>query len=1041
MSTGKHHAGPIRTLDSSAEHTNVTDSRWKDNWKVVPDLSTKSIEYVPFPECRKFFAADNSGSTAGAISRSQRAFVECLQSKSFAHKKDSISLWGTRCGDPTEHFDRVQWTCNEGTYPSQILKHSGAVEKIQKSDAWFLLTDGEVWDGEVHAMAEKAHELGILNVPIIFVIVGSRGRTPQTTNISVGISFYAAAQDSVILFKETQTGKIYVISGKGCFAPLVEATAALEFAEWTDLPCFESEASLFGYCKRVDIKVVGAKSRDDFPKGISLGTEWEEAHEGPVWVDLDLLLEAGRLRDADIDRLFAGEAFSNLSVAYKTRKRIPEIRAFVQAQKFDLEPPKLEDVYGAAAIIAKMADPAITDADRNALQGELRDKHAKNRKRYEESVDNFSNSPRMQSLRKRNQLVDAALRTLASIEAAGFNAEILSRRSNRARRAENVTSDASIDMANLVLTGPAYKGYCLICCGEDEIMSICLKELDDAHKDDNTTDFALNFPLAAGASGKNVNMLSSQNVCFQCALLGPDGLSIYKEPLKAIIPAVQYNGVNKKYINDQLYRALTAGLATGAAGIAQLFMAILDQVLSTKSWAGAGLDAMEVNASENHEAAQRQRTFRWMLDQLVEHTRTRETFSEVGDWVAFPQALQWVAKDFDANGLASFAVTYPVAGFDKLVSLGQKTGALSEETVHRLETSKVVYSVAAKYLADTQKAVRDSDHSKLWMQKYLAAMYKSFNAPLVPRDLGTDSLVTDVRTFTSNVDIQHSAINNSTMHKAQVLLFWLLHTQSSPCTAQTFFTRISQDEPLAAAVLDPTLTIPESELHNLLLSPFAHTNTSPIDPQAAGSHTGPIPFRNPFGASVLQCGSPTCGMPFLPAQSVEKLKAQLASGDEIDVETLDAIRRSRAQHLISVFGLKSRFEKSQTGLPERREKTLAPPSSMHTSLHVGVVRTWVEQSIEQRRRIVSDSETDREDFVVKVCKAICEAGRGNVFGSGLEDNVRAVLPSFFEVLGRAVEMKGDRDIKGELAAYVHVFEGNGVGSRVRWEVEAWGLEA
>jgi hypothetical protein len=100
-------------------------------------------------------------------------------------------------------------------------------------------------------------------------------------------------------------------------------------------------------------------------------------------------------------------------------------------------------------------------------------------------------------------------------------------------------------------------------------------------------------------------------------------LSIFKEPLKAIVPAVQFDGNNKKYINEQLYLALTSGLTTGAAGIAQLFMAILEEVLRTKSWAGAGFNDTEMRADEQNEALQRKNTFEWMLDQLVHHTRTR----------------------------------------------------------------------------------------------------------------------------------------------------------------------------------------------------------------------------------------------------------------------------------------------------------------------------------------------------------------------------------------------------------------------------------
>ncbi|KAL5114799.1 hypothetical protein ACEQ8H_007292 [Pleosporales sp. CAS-2024a] len=94
-------------------------------------------------------------------------------------------------------------------------------------------------------------------------------------------------------------------------------------------------------------------------------------------------------------------------------------------------------------------------------------------------------------------------------------------------------------------------------------MSMCFKELAEPDKaEDNTTDFALNFPLAAGAALKNVDVVSSQHICFQRALLAPAGESIYREPLVAVIPALQYHGSNKKYINEQLYLALTARLAT-----------------------------------------------------------------------------------------------------------------------------------------------------------------------------------------------------------------------------------------------------------------------------------------------------------------------------------------------------------------------------------------------------------------------------------------------------------------------------------------------
>lgn len=65
-------------------------------------------------------------------------------------------------------------------------------------------------------------------------------------------------------------------------------------------------------------------------------------------------------------------------------------------------------------------------------------------------------------------------------------------------------------------------------------MSIILKSLETV--EENTTDFALNFPLAAGWSKHNKDMISSQCICFQSALLLDR--SIFQEEVVAKIPAV-----------------------------------------------------------------------------------------------------------------------------------------------------------------------------------------------------------------------------------------------------------------------------------------------------------------------------------------------------------------------------------------------------------------------------------------------------------------------------------------------------------------------
>jgi hypothetical protein len=999
------------------------------SWKIFPDPTAKEIEYTPFLKSRKFFAVDDSGSTAGSVSRRERAFVDYVHG-TFPTDSDSFSLWGTRCDAPTKEFELAKWTSNHmGTSPAEILKQPAALAAIQKSDVWFLLTDGEIYDHDVHQLAELAHEQEVLSVPIVFLIVGSRGRSPDTTNISVGISFFAGSQDTLILFKETETGKVYVIAGKGCFAPLGGSAAAQDLASWTSMPAFENEAAFFKHCEGLDIKFAKAESRVSFPKGVALGPDWEKAQDGPAWVDIDVLTEAGVLSNKDVSDLFAEEAFNVLAVAYKTRRRIPELRSLVQAQKVEQVAPKLEDVSGAANIISRMGDASTTTNERKMLQEQLREAHLRNREHYRKTVSEFAGSPEEQSLRKRNQLVDAALRALATIEAASFSADLLSRRSNRARRAEAVVSDTSVAITTLNLEGPSYKGFCLICCGEDEVMAICLKELDADKVDDNTTDFALNFPLAAGSSTKNVNIVSSQNICFQCALLAPNMLSIYKEKLKAIIPTVHYEGSNKKYINDQLYFALTTGLATGAAGIAQLFMAILDEILRTKEWAGAGLDESQVPAAEQHEAAQRQKTFRWMLDQLLENTRTRETFTEVGNWVKFPAALAWVANDFQSEGLASFAVTYPVAGFSKLLSFGHSTGQFSEGVVRKMKAAKVIYSVAAKYLADMLVESQKPDPSPVWKQKYLETIYQEFNTTLVPKD-GPQALITDLETFEDRLftclgrtrdDWGCTEDKQKIMHKVQVILFWLVFKQRRHCTAQSFFNKINHEEHLATAVLNPYLSVPESELRAIVLSVFAMQDGELIDLDAANIHCAIVPFVTPFGPSVLRCGVEACSKTFCNVDNLD-----------ITPQKIQAIRQARSQHLIKVFGIRGRFEKAETGLPER-VATGKPPSSIHVSLHIGVARTWAEQTQEQRRAILDD-ENAREEFVMNVRKRICEQARGDIFRLDIDEDIRNVLPSFYEVLKQALRLEGRSG--DDITIYEHDFAQNKMDKKIRWELKA-----
>ena len=167
----------------------------------------------------------------------------------------------------------------------------------------------------------------------------------------------------------------------------------------------------------------------------------------------------------------------------------------------------------------------------------LREAHARNREIYQRLKDSPSGQFRLAA--ELNRPINRALAILSEYDKSSYAADILARKSNRAMRAGVVSAaDADIHVLALDLsdTMDACRGTCTVCCGEDQIMSIVLKELETV--EENTTDFALNFPLAASWSKHNEDLVSSQCMCFQCALLLER--SIFHEKIVAKILAVYY---------------------------------------------------------------------------------------------------------------------------------------------------------------------------------------------------------------------------------------------------------------------------------------------------------------------------------------------------------------------------------------------------------------------------------------------------------------------------------------------------------------------
>ncbi|KAL8937757.1 MAG: hypothetical protein Q9216_004263 [Gyalolechia sp. 2 TL-2023] len=1003
------------------------------SWKQNPDSTSALRRKIPLNQALKFFAVDASGSTSGHIIQVEGQFVENL-----CHSQDSAAKWGSSCSKPKALLRQINrwnssyWDADQGgTYPGEILRCKSATECVQKADVWYLMTDGEIHQNDVQELASLANRERVTNVPVCLVVFGTRRKNPDSMNISVGIPVYATAAEAIILFKDVHSRQVYVVAAKGVFSALAKTPNHVDLSQWDNLACFDDENSFAQECESRGIKVTRSIDRHDTP-AVSLGQTWDSSTG--VLVDIDALLSQNRVDTNDIDDLLEEETFEQLALICKTRRKLADLRSFLLRHKQEEMIVRLKDIHGAGQILQELHESDPTSVDRQELTRRLREAHAANRQAYLAERD-FP-SAEVRGVKKLNRAVDHALSLLAEVEKADYTADILERKSNRARRAEVLSNrDAEVHLSSLDLSDSvdASRSTCNICCGEAQVMSVVLKKLGSV--EENTSDFFLNFPLVAAQAQQNADMVSSQCICFQCATL-MGGKSIFQEDLSAILPVVSYTRENKHYIVHQLTMAITAGLATGAAGVVQMFMSILDHTLRTKQWCSSQANIQHPDP----EVACRRQTLEWMLNNLLHTCITRERFSdETSRWVEYPLALKWAGGDFESNKLDSWIIQYPLKGFNQLMRWYELLDSVVPQAIiEQMKVTKLLNVVVSSFMAELLHAPKDRE----WVYPFIQLIYRGFNATNVPQDLGSTSVLDsghfwpklenifatrqDGKEFLAGIPPSR---RSEVCRRVQVVVFWAIFTQKEHVTAKGFFHKLFLREALGAAVLNSASELPgEDTVQNILTSILLEQGKS-----TDSRHDGVPPFVTPFGPSIISCGKQKCGMLFY---------------DPSEPATLDpdTVRKRRAEHLNSVF---QNDAANETGLPE---PVNAPerPKSVHYTLHMSIVKVWStlprfgqannpnepfqaawapELSKED---IMNGKENAVSDFVSRVREHICtESRRGNIYHSGFEAEIRELLPSLFDVLRVASEKDGLADRSG--LSYVHDWTKNKLANKIEYE--------
>ncbi|KAJ7102915.1 hypothetical protein C8R44DRAFT_716226, partial [Mycena epipterygia] len=824
---------------------------------------------MPLLSSKISFAVDASGSTAGLVMERQKDFVLGM-----AHDYQfptSVIMWGSSVDAPRSVGETSWRHRNWGTNPEVIFHDATVTGEIKSCDMWYLLTDGEV--GSPVGFARKTLEVGMANTPVVFVITNRSGAKPSTIDISVGISVFASASDAAIVFKNTANGEIYILAAKGAFDVLTSGFE-INLDDWLSLPLFPDEAAFKTALK--DVNIVGVAHRAN-NVAVDLGRAWQEKRG--CLVDIDVLLvqmNPQSIAQDELLDLLEEETFDALALLCKTRGLLPTLRDWLLARKERVSVIEIRDVSGAAEILQQLRDSAQPAAGADALRQKLRAAHQSNLEDYRSRLTVAQPSPLLPHINR-------CLSALTALEKAGYAADILDRRSNRAMRAAVVTSsDVNQQLAALNLDDDveAHRSTCSICCSDDVVMSLALKL--SANPGDNTTDFALNFPLAAGATLHNRDVISAQYVCFQCALamqqMDPARGSMYNEPIAAVLPLAKYDGINRKYITNCLATVLTNGLATGASGLTQVLMSIILTTMKTKEWAQATESDREIQA--------RREGMQWMLRNLVANTSCRETFDETGDWVSFDKAVRWTLKTFGDEGIYSWTVRYPVPGFLMLLELLDLVdGAEIPDT---LRIAKLMHETVTVYMTRIVKPTAN----KLDVQRsILKVVFAEFNAEGVPRDVKNNALAINpgevaferLRCWldfpgTTALMAQIGAAGSAKYASALQYLAFRLFFEDSHQTPKGYFQRAVESD-----VHLHTATIKPEDLTPAIVVPLftAMWGGEPKEVNHVNVTEATIGrFVSPYSPSVLRCSLPGCPVRF-----------------DVDGPGEVAVRKARAAHL------------------------------------------------------------------------------------------------------------------------------------------------
>lgn len=174
-------------------------------------------------DCPTTVSIDVSGSTEGLVRRLEISDSRTIYSllEEAAPGNSYAVPWSNKPKDhlSLRHVDRISRS-GGGTAPTTMLTEPNLLLLKERTDLWFLFTDGMIdTEEEVKKFAETVYANSLHNLPCVVVVFGDQSSNPTQCDISVGQALISRAPNSIFLYRDTsdQSATLFIFEARGSF--------------------------------------------------------------------------------------------------------------------------------------------------------------------------------------------------------------------------------------------------------------------------------------------------------------------------------------------------------------------------------------------------------------------------------------------------------------------------------------------------------------------------------------------------------------------------------------------------------------------------------------------------------------------------------------------------------------------------------------------------------------------------------------------------------------------------------------------------------